>query len=334
MKRRISSERGDTAGGDDNCQCEEQGQAALLSHARAGCVKSLRQRYFQQSRQSNRVRLQIARNVQPEEVGCRPYPMGSQEAHLARSRHVARPGSLSASRILAAVIAIVVHCSLGLAVLMPPASCPSTFSLSTQGSNFTLLAHHAELVRNTAIQLVFVRANTAGQVPALKKVRTRDPSLAHNPFVQTRISQAASPQQPLPSDKSLSPSDYSSTEPGRKVTVAVSFAPSQTKEGYLSGGREFQQALRAVQFNRPVGLPRAHGVHSPKFVMVDPQLQGVAAVVKSIGQDFFGANNPACVDADAYSGMTEQELIARGLTRSDVVAVADAHGCVPKRAYR
>lgn len=104
--------------------------------------------------------------------------------------------------------------------------------------------------------------------------------------------------------------------------------------GYVSGGRDFQGAFHAALHPLPSRYANKPDSHSPKLAMIDREHQGASAVVRAIGEGIFGTSDPACIDADAYSGMTDQELIAHELTRAEVDAIATSHGCVPKRIYR
>lgn len=62
------------------------------------------------------------------------------------------------------------------------------------------------------------------------------------------------------------------------------------------------------------------------FAMVDPRSQGMAGVARFL-QGLTGASDPACVDADAWNTMSEEERIARHTSAADVARIAIDHHC-------
>lgn len=60
--------------------------------------------------------------------------------------------------------------------------------------------------------------------------------------------------------------------------------------------------------------------------MVDPRTQGIAGVARLL-QGLTGAADPACVNADALSTMSEEERIARHMSAADVARIATDHNC-------
>lgn len=95
---------------------------------------------------------------------------------------------------------------------------------------------------------------------------------------------------------------------------------------YISGGRSFGAALLpgVPPATRLPGGVRVKG--APSIRMVDPRSQGMAGVARFL-QGLTGAADPACVDADAWNTMSEEERIARHTSPADVARIATEHNC-------
>lgn len=95
---------------------------------------------------------------------------------------------------------------------------------------------------------------------------------------------------------------------------------------YIPGGRSFGTALLPGMppATRLPGGVRVKG--APSIRMVDPRSQGMAGVARFL-QGLTGAADPACVDADAWNTMSEEERIARHKSATDVARIATEHNC-------
>lgn len=111
------------------------------------------------------------------------------------------------------------------------------------------------------------------------------------------------------------------------TTTTKTPAPySDHASDYVSGGRSFSGALlpSVSPSARLPGGARVDG--APAIRMIDPRSHGMAGVARFL-LGLTGAADPACVDADAWSTMSEEERIARHTSAADVTRIVIDHNC-------
>ena len=101
--------------------------------------------------------------------------------------------------------------------------------------------------------------------------------------------------------------------------------------GYMPGGGTFQQRATAQFGRQNVRVPGDVFVpHAPRFRMVDTRMQGLGGVVRAIGS-MLGAEDPNCLNLDAWQGMTPAERIAHHVSSDKMQKIADKYHCMPPR---
>lgn len=214
----------------------------------------------------------------------------------------------SLRRGVALGLALSLHLGLLLTLLLPPSAMRSLFARSAK--------------RDHAIDVRLIDNPSAPQVssnplpPATRQLP--QPSVR----TQTRTS-----RQPVPRRPATPPAHVS--HPVQTLRQAPPTAPSGVP-AYIPGGGFMQRLQQARRGHAAPALPGSGRPIAAGVRMVDPRSQGAAGLVRAIG-GFFGAENPACVDVDAWQRMTPRQLGARGLNANDVQQVADQNGCLRQK---
>lgn len=211
------------------------------------------------------------------------------------------PSRLRESSYRVAVWVVVISCHLGLLLLLRP--------------------------------VIFLRDTNpvAGSKPRVLKLRFFHPSRPSSPppalpargliaaAVHRKVS-ARSPRQPA-----VQPAAPVDARPDEPILTSTPPPDMSEKDANRDGG--FQERLRLAQHAGTVhgvpgsDIPSAAGIH-----FIDPMSQGIAAVMRTT-QRAFGIANSHCVDVDVWRHLTEQQLNARHLSRSDVDKVDRKYEC-------
>jgi hypothetical protein len=135
----------------------------------------------------------------------------------------------------------------------------------------------------------------------------------------------SAPQQAAEARESIAP-------PAPERSLDITAAAIQAPLAYVPGGRLQKEVdeTRQARLRLP-GERKLDG--SPSFEMVDPKAHGFATIIiRAIG-GITGAEDPECVNLDAWQGMTQEERIEHHISDADLEKVKQNYRCYsPRRA--
>jgi hypothetical protein len=172
-------------------------------------------------------------------------------------------------------------------------------------------------------------AGEYGQTLRLRLLRSSSPAIIHPPRtvraprIKSRLPHAGGEAQPAGGTRGRPAAIGSASGTAdEQPTGPAQVAP--TPEGYVAGGRAFDQRLHAAA--PAIRLPGALVPGAPHFTMVDPRTQGIAGIIHVIG-GLTGAIDRHCLDVAVWDGMTTQERIAHGIDDDTLTRTAERYGC-------
>lgn len=98
---------------------------------------------------------------------------------------------------------------------------------------------------------------------------------------------------------------------------------------YIAGGNLLHGSSILSRSQR-IRLPGSDVPVVRNLHMIDPRMQGVAGVVRTM-QAIFNVPNPHCIDVDAWRGLTVRELLDRHMSPDEVEMTARKYHCGPPR---
>jgi hypothetical protein len=208
--------------------------------------------------------------------------------------------ALSIRRIVALVVALVVHFA-GLAALLRPAV-------------YRAVATREAEVATGALQVQLL----ARQLPKAPLAPVPTPPSVHVTRPTPVRRHAAAISAPVaPPVQQLSP-----PEP-----AAQSLATPEPSTAPAMGDGGFQQRLQEAQHAKAIhGVPGSDQQLAPSIRLIDPRTQGIGAVMRN-AQRLFGVTSKACHDVEAWSKMSVEELVERHITPAEVKAANEKYEC-------